>query len=441
MLSLLFVMGLVASCGGGKEEGGNKAENTPAANEPDLKPVTLTFYTLFDPSGGKPREWFMTNFGDAVVKKFPNVTFDFKFGQTINGKPFGLPEMIAAGDTSVDIVMTSAGSFLDAIIGTGLQYDHKELISKYKYNLSLLEPTTIQLMEELAGGKLYGIPITTATNVLVYNRELFKKFGVNYPKDGMTWDQLYDLAKSMTRTDGGVNYRGFAASIGHIALSNQLSASFIDPVTHEPQFSKDPRWAKHALNLKRFYEIPGNEVDKKTVKEHFQQFTADKVAAMYVNTLGVTILNPETYGIDIDAAQLPEYADLPGIGSQHYPTYLSIINTSKNKEMAFQAIAWLTGEEVQTERARKGYTTILKSEKARNALGEDLPYVKGRNIQAFMPKKPAAPSKLTEYNSMANVQFIYKMEEYLTGAVDLNTMLRQADEVVKTKIAEMKAGK
>jgi multiple sugar transport system substrate-binding protein len=264
---------------------------------------------------------------------------------------------------------------------------------------------------------------------------------VPFPKDGMTWDETFELAKKMTRKEDNVQYRGFVASHSHMALVNQLSASYVDPQTHKALFVSDPRWAKHAQNLRRFHEIPGNEVDAKTVGAAHTQFTVEKTAAMYVNSLDATFLNPDTYGIDMDAVSLPEYSDLRGVGSQLYPTYMSVINSSKNKDAAFEVIACMTSEEYQLIRAKRGLTPIHKSQAVRNALGQDLPYLQGRNPKAFVPQKPAAPSKLTEFNTMANTQFLLELRKYLIGEVDLNTMLRQTDEVVNQKIAEMKANK
>jgi len=399
---LVMVSAMLSACGGaggsgssGSSSGGDASGKQEAASPaPTAKePVTLTF---FESSSGRSVQWFMDLYGNSIEKKFPNVKVDFKFTQKVNDKNIGLKEMIASGDNNIDVIVTSTGSFIPTIMDNGLQFDHSELIKKTKFDLSRLDPTPIQLMQELSGGGILGLPVTATANTLVYNREIFNKFGVSYPKDGMTWDEVYELAKKLTRKDNDISYRGFVASYSHVALVNQLSASYVDPATDKTLFSSDPRWAKHAQNLRRFFEIPGNEVDAKSVGGAHVQFTVDKVAAMYVNSLDATFLNPATFGIDMDAVQMPEYSDLRGVGSQLYPTYFSIINTSKKKEEAFEVIAWLTSEEWQLERAKQGFTPIVTSAKVRDAIGQDLPYLQGRNAKAFLPAKPAAPSKLTE---------------------------------------------
>lgn len=448
-IAVLLLALIMVGCGGNDQaNGGNQGTTTPppsssqdgnGAKTPTSEtpkapePVTITF---FESSSGRSVEWFMEPYGDAIQKKFPHVTVNFRFTQKINDENVGLAQIIASGDNNIDVLMSSVGSFIPTVIDNGLQFDHSDLIKKHNYDLNRLDPTPVQLMEQLSGGGLWGLPVTASANALVYNREIFEKFGVDFPRDEMTWDEVYDLARVLTRTEGDMKYRGFVASHSHVALVNQLSASYVDPATNKPLLSKDPRWAVHAQNLQRFHQIPGNEVDAKTVGLAHAQFTVDKVAAMYVNSLDATFLNPDTFGIDMDAVQMPYYSDRPGVGSQLYPTYFSVTNNSANKDAAFEVIAWLTSDEFQLERAKKGITPVVKNTAIRDAIGQDLPYLQGRNAKAFLPTNPAEPSMLTPFNTIANTQFLLELRKYIIGEIDLNTMLRQADEVIENKIAE-----
>lgn len=445
-LCMLFLLGIMlTACGQNEGDGAGEAANggspdpTPPvqgeggkAPEPP-QPVTITF---FESSSGRSEEWFMEPYGNAIQNKFPHVTVQFRYTQKINDENVGLAQIITSGDNNIDVIMSSVGSFIPTVIDNGLQYDHSELIKKHNYDISNLDPTPIQLMEQLSNGGLWGLPVAASANVIVYNREIFERFGVDFPRDNMSWDEVYDLARVLTRTEGDINYRGFVASHSHVALVNQLSASYIDPQTNKPLLSKDPRWATHSQNLFRFHQIAGNEVNAQTVGQAHAQFTTEKVAAMYVNSLDATFLNPETFGIDMDAVGMPYYSDLPGIGSQLYPTYFSITNTSVNKDAAFEALAWLTSDEFQLDRAKKGLTPVVKNPEIRNAIGQDLPYLQGRNALAFLPERPAEPSILTPFNAMANAEFLLQMRKYLIGEIDLNTMLRQADEIIESKIEE-----
>ena len=48
-------------------------------------------------------------------------------------------------------------------------------------------------------GKLLGISKDFATLVLYYNKDLFEKWDVPYPKSGWTWDDFLQTAKALTR--------------------------------------------------------------------------------------------------------------------------------------------------------------------------------------------------------------------------------------------------
>ncbi|CAI8959023.1 hypothetical protein KOY_02109 [Bacillus cereus VDM021] len=57
-------------------------------------------------------------------------------------------------------------------------------------------------------GKLYGMPAGFTTRVIYYNKKLFDKANIPYPKDGWTWDEFVDTAKKLT--DASNKQYGFA---------------------------------------------------------------------------------------------------------------------------------------------------------------------------------------------------------------------------------------
>jgi multiple sugar transport system substrate-binding protein len=51
-------------------------------------------------------------------------------------------------------------------------------------------------------GELYGLPFRKDNNLIFYNKDLFDAAGVEYPTDGMTFDEYIDLAREMTSGEG-----------------------------------------------------------------------------------------------------------------------------------------------------------------------------------------------------------------------------------------------
>lgn len=53
-------------------------------------------------------------------------------------------------------------------------------------------------------GKQYAIPKDFDTIGVWYNKKIFDEAGVPYPTDDWTWDDMADIAKQLTRSDGSV---------------------------------------------------------------------------------------------------------------------------------------------------------------------------------------------------------------------------------------------
>ena len=57
-----------------------------------------------------------------------------------------------------------------------------------------------------SGGKQYALPKDHDTIALLYNKSVFDKYGVDYPTDDWTWDDMYEAAKAITEGSGGDVY-------------------------------------------------------------------------------------------------------------------------------------------------------------------------------------------------------------------------------------------
>src|SRR5690606_22683903 len=91
-------------------------------------------------------------------------------------------------------------------------------------------------------------------------------------------------------------------------------------------------------------------------------------------------------GLNWDMVSEPTYSQAPGVGSQVYPTYFSIVNSSKNKDAAMQAIQVLLSPEHQTYLARRGQMPVSSKEELRRELGQDTKF-KDKNWKAVFYNK------------------------------------------------------
>ncbi|MDF2717070.1 MAG: hypothetical protein K0R28_3995 [Paenibacillus sp.] len=423
---IVGALAFAAGCSGAKETGDVK----PKASK---EPAELVFY---DGSGDWQPEQFDKDIAAPIKAKFPHITPKF-VPYTNENK---VQEMITAGETP-DIVFVSTGLVYDRVMKYELQYDLTPLIKQQGYDLGKIEPAAVDMMKQLGGGQIYGLPAFMAPSPLYYNKDIFDKFGVPYPQGEITWDELYDLAKRLTRKDGDQQYYGLMLSPAHLAVRNQLSLSLVDPATETASFG-DTKWKSFYENFLRFYQIPGYVMDASSADTTNQRnkFIKDKSVAMWlpVSTLHTS---SDLQGMNWDMAAFPSFKELPGVGPQPYPVSFYLTKTSKFKDQAFEAIAFLASEEYQLPAVKKGiFHTALKSETLRNAFGQEADMYKGKNTKAMLPQKYAPGAPLTRFNNIARDRLYVAYLEVARGLKDLNTALREAGEKANQKIKEQKSG-
>ncbi|UUZ96912.1 extracellular solute-binding protein [Paenibacillus sp. P25] len=386
------------------------------------KPVEIVFYS----TNGDSEASFNERWGDALRKKFPNWTFTY----IQNQKGFSLNELITAG-TKFDIYFESVAVFQSGK-ANDLWYDMTELIKKHNIDLSRFEPATLEAMKMMAGDQMTGLPVNMMTMGLFYNKDIFDKFGVPYPKDGMTWDQVAELSKKLTRNDGDKSYLGFVESELHVVRLNPLSIPLVDPQTNQSTL-EDERWRKMlqtlVLDTKQNAEVKDWILNANNGKMPGPgNFVGNQQAAMmgYLSNFMQTN-SKDLEAMNWDIVSYPSFKETPGVGTQAYPTFLGITKFSEHKEEAMEAIKYLVSDEFQMESSRKGNMTSLKNEEIRKAIGQDGKF-KDKNLKSLYYNKFAPAYPRTPFDSSIEGKPTEKIVDVLTGKMDLNTMLRTAKE-------------
>ncbi|MDF2718934.1 MAG: extracellular solute-binding protein family 1 [Paenibacillus sp.] len=427
----LVTAGLLAGCGGGKTDGGGSG----AASSGKKEPVELVFYQTGNADW--QQEDFMNNYGNYIKQKYPHITP--KFVPVPASK--SMEGLLSTGQ-QFDVFIFSIGHTHLNLIRNDFQYDMTELIKKKNVDLNRFEPFTIDQQREIAGGGIYGLPLSNTSPVIMYNKDIFDKFGAPYPKDNMTWDQVFDLAKQVTRADGGVQYYGLLASPEHVLKTNQFSAPFVDPKTSKPMFD-DPKMMTFLDNLKRFYQLIPPPNGKPLEGSFFastgqsKMFSKDKTLAMWTHFSNSAVNFPDD--LNWDYAALPYFKELGQVGPQAYPGYIYISKTSKHKDDAMDVIQALTSDEFQTMRSKMGIESALKSPEIKKTFAQDLPKYKGKNINAIFPQKYAPPAALTEYNDLAWKRLNEAFGDIGRAKKDNVTAIREATELLTKDIAAEKA--
>ncbi|WP_176706408.1 ABC transporter substrate-binding protein [Paenibacillus hemerocallicola] len=427
--ALLLASTAVAGCAGKK----TGEEAVPENKKKD--PYELHLY-----APGVSEKEFNERWKKTIGEKFPHISIKF----TTSGNGNSIADLVSRGEIP-DLYRIDIPTIRTNYLDMNLAYDLRDTIKKYKYDMSRFNKVfTQEIVDVIGTGAVYGLPVPPYfPQVLYYNKDLFDKFGVQYPTDGMTIDEVYELAKKMSRTDGGTVYRGFSANTMAFMRDNPYSHPILDPKADG--LSGQERWKGLFETLKRFYEIPNNPIAK-TVGEENNAFAKGNVA-MQINQHNIYLVIPEEVNWDLVSAPLLNGA--PKMMGLRGPAYWSITNQSKHKDEAFEVMMAMLSDEVQMQDSKIGIPTTLNSKEIQAVLGKEHPVYSNKNMNALnkFPPIPASPKRdpnlmdlplVTQQNTMSG-----QFQKVATNQTDINNALREADELLKKALAaeKEKAGK
>ena len=413
-----------------------ETNSKPADSASFLQTVLDTPTTLVFTQPGLSEELFNQRYGDQIRKKFPNYTIVYLPTTAAN-----LADTIAT-NPQLDIMFTSATGMPVYLTNYKLEKSINDLIAKYQYDLNRLNVTPLNTLRKLGNGEIYGFPTNIGTLIFQYNKDLFDKFGVAYPTDGMTWDETYELARKMTRNEGGVAYKGLMFAWEHVVGWNQLSALYFDPTTNKSLVATNDDIKRVYENAVRFWKIPGNEPpeNRYNLGKMRDWFLKDQITAMYLDADGLIGLTLASSLKNWDLAKFPVFPEKRNVGPAPNPTFSFITNLSKNRDAAFQVLTFLTSEEYQTWAARTiGFVPSLQNAKPiMDQFGKDIPGFEGKNTNALLFETYAEMQQNSPYYSIGVTETNKAINEHLAGK-DLNTALREASERMDIAVAEQMA--
>jgi multiple sugar transport system substrate-binding protein len=434
--SSLLATALLAACGGEKG-GGNAAEpNAGEGGKPPAEqtakppePVELTFYlhTTIDD--------FEKYINQFVKQKFPHVTL--KVVKREKGSE--LSDLIAA-NMAPDIVweglwyMTTTATKLD------LPLDLKPLAQKHGFDFGQYDPALVSMIESLSSkGEMLFLPYNSFVFATQYNKDIFDKFGEPYLKDNMTWEEMIEIGRKLTRTEDGVQYRG----IQHREPNRtqlQLGLQYLDPATGKATFLTDDRWKTLLESWKAAHNVPGYPAFT-SFSKGWDDFAKNKVLAIWPDLLmlqNYDMVTAEQNGLKWDVVTYPTFKDRPGIGTAVSSDGFYVTKTSKHPDLAFQIVSYLSANrDVQLEATKNGRITGLNDPEIRKHAFSNNPAAKGKNLANIFRIKPAA-TPLGPYDREGLNVVSKIVKDYINDKADANTLLRQADEELNKTIEALK---
>ncbi|TMV52835.1 extracellular solute-binding protein [Paenibacillus mesophilus] len=410
-------------------------KDSAAGPAPAKDPVSLTLFRYY---AGLTEQEFDQYIAKSVKSKFPHVTINYVSAKSTNASE--LEQMLASGDKA-DIIFTSNYS-LPVVIKMGLAETLDESMKKAGVKPDRFEPSVVDALAKYgAAGNTYAVPFSLNFAALLYNKDIFDRFGVPYPKEMSTWDDILEMSKKLTRMDGATQFRGIIMpSIKQVG--DQLSLAYADKEKHKATIHND-EWKKVFEFMAPFYEIPGASDGGKTPAA-LKTFTEERSVAMNAEWISNAIgplaeLEKNGKPMSWGMTTYPSFKGSPGVGRAVDFHLMTVSKTSKHKELVFEILKDLTSEEVQTTITKNGRLTVLNNDVIKNQFGGELAIMKGKDLPAALKSKPARMATPTDYDVISSTFLAQGLSSMLANKKDLNTALRDAQEAADKKIAEERA--
>ncbi|MDQ0899354.1 MULTISPECIES: extracellular solute-binding protein [unclassified Paenibacillus] len=344
-----------------------------------ISQITITINTFY------PEQYFEERIAQPVQMKFPWVKLIYASEEPFFNNNI---EKWRSTNTSPDILLMFGPRFeMPQIIKNNFQYDLNDLIRENQFDLSQFDSTAFnQILCFGNNGEVFALPYNKTDHPLFYNKDIFDKFGVSYPHNGMNWDETIELTKKVTGEIDGVFYRGLDIA-DYVLLREQLSLTCLDPVT-DYAIVNNEKWKLLAETIKDIYTIHGNLPDPQKLFKFNSGFSRDKNVAMAV--ICANCLNePE---INWDIVSYPTFRQYPLIKpTAPNSSFLILSPFSNNKKVAFEIISYLVSEEHQLYNSKKGEVSSLNQSVINDAYASELPHFKDKNIKALFVNVGATP--------------------------------------------------
>jgi len=201
-------------------------------------------------------------------------------------------------------------------------------------------------------GKLMSAPKTDSGMTLIYNKKLLKEAGIEFPSADvnkrLTWDELLDMARKITKTSGGVTQTWglildqINRAWNVLPLPNGLGGAGISPDgLTATGYLNSPAWVKAMSFYQDLFNKNGVSPKGANTNEVRELFNAGKV--------GFTFGDPAIFANhakfqDVGWAPIPYFKEgkpVVGCGSWH----AAVSAYSKNKPEAAKFLKYITLEQ------------------------------------------------------------------------------------------------
>ncbi|CAG7643898.1 hypothetical protein PAESOLCIP111_04574 [Paenibacillus solanacearum] len=193
-LALAAVIGIAAQPGLLAEAVAKLSKTRPPASPEALTPLdseqklTLKVGNIADISFG-------SRYGAAFMERYPNVALQTDAPGGL--APWSSKARVELDDWLVrekpDVLILTPEQY-ERLAKNGKLYALDDAIRQDGFDLNNMHAGVVDQLRSSGGGKLYGLAPQYEQLAIYYNKDMFDRYNVSYPKNGMSWEELLQLA-------------------------------------------------------------------------------------------------------------------------------------------------------------------------------------------------------------------------------------------------------
>jgi len=232
---------------------------------------------------------------------------------------------------------------------------------KKEKNFNLADIYPVFIKNNTYNGKIYSFPFNKSLPLLYYNKDMFKKAGLDPEKPPKTWDEMYDYSVKLTKDldgDGKIDQWGQAFSTSawiYECMILQAGGEIYSKDSKKAEFDS----LESVKSLEYLIKTLNNVAYKTVGFDHQNDFVAGKVGMIMGSSVSKVFMGKQIT-FDYGIAPLPKDKKKGVILSGTNVVVLKS-NTAKEKA-AWEFIKWFTApEQTAYWSIRTNYLPVRKS--------------------------------------------------------------------------------
>jgi len=325
-------------------------------SELNVQDINLSLYTDdMDLQAEKIQIWWDDSFGvmykeymgEYLKHGFEGITFDvFNFRRPLH----------SSSTTSRDLFQELLRKPAPDLIAFDSMYLPFFIESNYLSSIDhldsflVLESSALDELRAVSSDlQLYAIPYGESVAGLFYNKTLFDMMDAPYPRDGMTWDEVFELASQVKNPRLWMSLSTWEFGL----VASQIPLKLVD-------FDAEA-WGKWEQFIGQFLRQREGE-QYSTLNVDF----LDGKAAMFASSLFYDDPSyhfdvnghPRLSKIDWDVVSYPVFSAEQPVAPAKRMLLLGVPRMAENKEDAYKIIRYLLSQSVQSENMRRGLVSL-----------------------------------------------------------------------------------